>query len=205
MRPNTRRIGRWLPRSFRSHPGGQQVPACPGGTRSSRPLLTVSRHPGQIPPSQGSGTYGCRGLITGPLLPRSPPATRASPAPVALGPRLGHFIGSSKGTCSVCTSFGGRVRVPLSPSKHGTRESWRRVSRYLLSPALGAPTRWLGSGARGGTPQDGETSSSAPHSPGLSGWDLRRPPDPQPACSRGPRWGERHCASGPPHRRSRTR
>lgn len=62
-----------LPRLFRSHPGGQQVPACPGGTRSSRPLLTVSRHPGQIPPTQGSRTYGCRGLITGPLLPRSPP------------------------------------------------------------------------------------------------------------------------------------
>lgn len=192
-----------LPRLFRSHPGGQQVPACPGGKRSSRPLLTVSGHPGQIPPTQGSRTYGCRGLITGPLLPRSPPH------PNFTGPR-----GPRSATQALhwlfqrhvqCTSFGGRVRVLLSPSKHGTRESWWERQSVLTFPAPEAPMRWLGSSARGGTPLNGVTSSSAPRSPGLSGWDLRRPPDPQPACSRGPRWGVRHCASGPPRRRSRTR
>lgn len=99
-----------LPRLFRSHPGGQQVPACPGGTRSSRPLLTVSGHPGQIPPTQGSRTYGCRGLITGPISCLGHPPTRTSPAPGALGPQPRHFIGSSRGTCSA------RVLVAASGS-----------------------------------------------------------------------------------------
>jgi hypothetical protein len=135
-----------LPRSFRPYPGGQQVPACPGVTRSSRPLLTVSGHPGQVPPTQGSRTYGCRGLITGPLLPRSPPHPhpRASPAPGALGPRVGHFIGSSRGTCRVCTSFGSRIRVPLSPSKHGARESWWESQSVLTLPSTGSPYEMSG-------------------------------------------------------------
>lgn len=132
-----------LPRSFRPHPGGQQVPACPGGTRSSRPHLTVSGHPGQVPPTQGSRTYGCRGLITGPLLLRSPP-TRASPAPGAPGRRVGHFIGSSRGTCRVCTSFGSRVRIPLSPSKHGARESWWESQSVLTLPCTESPYEMAG-------------------------------------------------------------
>lgn len=125
VRPNTRRKGAGaasalIPPSPSGRPTGSSLSR---GKKELPPPPHSQRAPKPSPAHSGIRDSGPPGTAhRSPLLPRSIPHPSFT-GPWGPRPRPGHFIGSSRGTCSFCTSFGGCVRRPSWSMKTWDRGS----------------------------------------------------------------------------------